>query len=382
MNKKILIVAGEASGDLHAASLVRQLKYVHPGIAFYGLGGKNMKTEGVDIAYDLTQIAVIGFFEILKNYSHFKKLFLDLLEKTKQEKPDAAILVDYPGFNLRLAQELKKMGIPVIYYISPQIWAWGRKRLATIKKCVSLMLVFFKFEEVLYRDGAFRVKFVGHPLLDMVKPSATREQLLNSIGFKKQATTLALLPGSREREITNLLPPMLAAALRIHAALPATQFLICRASTVPRELIKKILDQFKIDFPYKILDNQTHDGLAASDFAIVASGTATLETAILNKPMVIIYKVSFLTWLLAKLFIKIRYIGLVNVVAGKRLVPELVQFAATPANIARTTLKLLQDKNALEKIHTELYSLKNSLGIPGAAHRAAEEISAFLQTKA
>ena len=378
MEKKILVVAGEASGDLHAASLVSALKKTNPEIKFFGLGGKHMREAGVEIVYDLTTLAVVGFFEILKNYAHFKKIFDSLVQKTKQVRPDAALLIDYPGFNLHLARELKKEGIKVIYFISPQVWAWGKKRITFIRKNIDLMLVLFKFEEILYADGSFNVKFVGHPLLDIVKPTMNRPQLFDSIGFKNNLLTLALLPGSREREIINHLPVMLAAAQKIYQANKNTQFLICQAQTVARQLMKDIIDRTKIDFPYKILDDQTYDGVNASDLVLVASGTATLETAILNKPMIIIYKVSFLTWILAKLFIKIPCIGLVNVVAGQKIVPELIQFDATPRKISKLALELLNDTKRREKICAELYALKNSLGIPGASLRAAEEVIKFL----
>ena len=378
MEKKILVVAGEASGDLHAASLVSALKKTNPEIKFFGLGGKHMREVGVEIVYDLTTLAVVGFFEILKNYAHFKKIFDSLVQKIKQVRPDAAILIDYPGFNLRLARELKKEGIKVIYFISPQVWAWGKKRITFIRKNIDLMLVLFKFEEILYADGSFNVKFVGHPLLDIVKSTMDRPQLLDSIGFKNNLSTIALLPGSREREIINHLPVMLAAAQEIYKTNKNTQFLICQAQTVARQLMKDIIDRTKIDFPYKILDDQTYDGINASDLVLVASGTATLETAVLNRPMIIIYKVSFLTWVLAKLFIKIPYIGLVNVVAGQKIVPELIQFDATPRKISKLALELLNDTKRREKICAELYALKNSLGIPGASLRAAEEVTKFL----
>ncbi|MEK7850237.1 MAG: lipid-A-disaccharide synthase [Candidatus Omnitrophota bacterium] len=378
MEKKILVVAGEASGDIHAANLVLQLKNIYPDALFYGLGGKNMKAAGVDISCDLTALAVVGFSEILKNYSKFKKIFLDLLEKTKEIRPDAAILVDYPGFNLRLAGALKKMGIKVAYFISPQVWAWGSQRTQFIKKNVDLMLVLFKFEEILYRDNIFNVKFVGHPLLDIVKPTMDRGQLSDAIGMKKSGRIIAILPGSREREVTNHLPVMLEAAQEIYKKIADAQFLICRTTTVKRETFKQIIDRTKIDFPYKVIDDTTYAGIHASDFVLVASGTATLETAILNKPMVIIYKVSFLSWLLAKMFIKIPHIGLVNVVAGQKIVPELVQFDATPKKIAKVAISLLEDKEELRKVHAELYALKNTLGIPGASRRAAEEIAKLL----
>ncbi len=379
MEKKILVIAGEASGDLHAAHLIQHLKKLIPDARFYGLGGKNMKAAGVDIDFDLTNLAVVGFIEILKHYSIFKKIFERILEKTKKEKPDAAILIDYPGFNLRLAKELKKMGVPVIYFISPQVWAWGEKRVKFIRDAISLMLVLFKFEETLYKDGKFNVKFVGHPLLDVVRPSKSRQSLLSETGFKENFKTISLLPGSRNREVTNHLPVMLETAQRIFKNSPNTQFFICRASTVGREVYKAIIEKAKIDFPYRLLDDQTYDGINASELVIVASGTATLETAILNKPMVIIYKLSTLTWILARLFVKIPDIGLVNVVAGKRIVPELIQFSANSKNIAQTSLSLLKDKARQEKIHAELYALKNTLGIPGAYNRAAQEIAKFLK---
>ncbi len=379
MEKKILIVAGEMSGDMHGAHLVNHLKELNPKMSFFGLGGKNMKNAGVHIEYDITRLAVVGFIEILKNYSKFKKIFDNVLHKARQYKPDAAILIDYPGFNLRLAGELKKLGIPVIYFISPQVWAWGEKRIKFIKKTVSLMLVLFKFEETLYADKSFNVKFVGHPLLDTVKPQKTNIPLLELTGFKKERTTIALLPGSREREIINLLPPMLKAAQLIFKRNPDTQFFICRTTVLPKELFKKIIDKERIDYPYSIIDDLTYAAIDASDIAIVASGTATLETAILNKPMVIIYKVALLTWALAKMCVKIPYIGLVNVIAGKKIVPELIQFDATPKKIAATAETLLHDKKKREKIHSQLYALKNSLGIPGAYRRTAQEITSFLK---
>jgi len=378
MEKKILIVAGEASGDIHAAHLVRHLKAYEPQLSFYGLGGKNMREAGVDLSCDLTAFAVVGFFEILKNYSRFKKIFDDLVEKTKTEKPEAAILVDYPGFNLRLIRELKKQNIKVIYFISPQVWAWGKKRIDFIRKNVDLMLVLFKFEEVLYRGKNFNVKFVGHPLLDIVKSSTSKEKLFDTIGFKTNLRTLALLPGSREREVLNHLPVMLQAAQEIFNKFNNTQFLICRSTTVRREIYKEIIDKTKIDFTYKVLDDLTYEGVSASDLAVVASGTATLETAVLNKPMIIIYKVSFLTWALARALIKIPYIGLVNVVAGQKIIPELVQFDATPKKLAAACMHLLEDPQAREKIQAELYAVKNTLGIPGATQRAAQEIIKFL----
>jgi lipid-A-disaccharide synthase len=378
MAKTLVLVAGEASGDLHAAHLVCELKSLSPDTRFFGLGGPRMKAAGVELYHDMTDLAVVGFIEVLKNYKTFKKIFDDLLARIDALRPDAVVLVDYPGFNLRLARELKKRNIPIVYYISPQVWAWGRERIAFIRSHIDLMLVLFKFEETLYKNGTFNVKFVGHPLLDTVKPTTPREEFLKKTGFKTNARTFALLPGSRHREVTALMPIMLDAANRIYRHRPDAQFLICRASTIPRQKIKDILETTKPEFPYSIIDDDTYNAVNAADMVVVASGTATLETAILNKPMVIVYKVTFGTWLLAKLFIKIPYVGLVNVVARRKIVPELLQFDATPQKIFETAIGFLEKKDLLEQVHTELYALKNTLGIPGASRRAAEEIVRFL----
>ncbi len=378
MEKTLVVIAGEASGDLHAAHLVKELKVLYPAGRFYGLGGQKLRAAGVLIWHDLTSLAVVGFVEILKNYGRFKEIFDDTLEKIVALKPDAVILVDYPGFNLRLVRRLKRHGIRVVYFISPQVWAWGRHRVELIRRQVDLMLVLFKFEEDLYSDGAFNVACVGHPLLDAVRPTKTRAAVLADIGFEDRAPVIGLLPGSREREIRSLLPVMLAGSRLIHQRYPRAQFLICRAATVARQLYKDALERAQPEFPYKILDDDTYNGVEASDVVLVASGTATLETAILNRPMIILYKVSLLTWLLAKLYIRIPHIGLVNVVAGKKIVPELIQFDANPKKVAAAFGALWEDTARLEAIRRALAGVKAALGAPGASRRAAEQIASFL----
>lgn len=379
MEKTLVVIAGEASGDLHAARLVEDLRVPYPSARFYGLGGEKLRAAGVTLWHDLTQLAVVGFIEILRNYGRFKRIFDDTLGKIAALKPDAVILVDYPGFNLRLVRELKKRGIRTVYFISPQVWAWGRGRMALIRSHVDLMLVLFRFEEELYRDDAFNVTWVGHPLLDAVRPSKTRRQLLAEVGFEDRAPVVGLLPGSREREVRSLLPVMLGAAQRIHKKYPRSQFLVCRAATVARQLYKDAIDRFNLEFPYKILDDDTYNGVEASDAVLVASGTATLETAIINRPMLILYRVSLLTWLMAKLCIRIPYIGLVNVVAGRKVVPELIQFDATPDKVAVAFGALWDDAARLEATRSALAAVRASLGTPGASRRAAEAIASFLR---
>jgi len=378
MEKTLVVIAGEASGDLHAARLVEELRKVYPSARFAGLGGEKMRAAGVDLWHDLTQLAVVGFIEILKHYGFFKKVFDDTLNRIVALKPDAVILVDYPGFNLRLARCLKQHGIRVVYFISPQVWAWGRGRIRFIRQHVDLMLVLFKFEEGLYSDGRFNVKFVGHPLLDAVQPTKTRSAVLSEIGFEDRPPVVGLLPGSRDREVRLLLPVMLRSARLIHRKYPKASFLICRAGTVPRQLYKDAIDRLNPEFSYKILDNDTYNGIRASDIVLVASGTATLETAILNRPMIILYKVSFLTWVLAKACVRIPHIGLVNVVAGKKIVPELIQFDATPRKVFRTFRSLWEDPQRLDATRAGLAAVKDALGAAGASRRAALEIQKFL----
>ncbi|MFH0828189.1 MAG: lipid-A-disaccharide synthase [Candidatus Omnitrophota bacterium] len=375
--KKILIVAGEASGDLHAAELVKAVKKIRPGINFFGLGGQNLKGQGVRIPEDITQFAVVGFWEVLKKLPKFKELFKNILQETDKQKPDLAILVDYPGFNLRLARELHKKNIPVVYYISPQIWAWGQKRIHLIKKTVKMMIVLFKFEEELYKKHKVPVFFAGNPLMDTVKSNTPREKFLRETGLKTGALTISLLPGSREKEVKNILPVMLKCAKIINGyLLGRVQFLILRAPTVKEEIFVKALKNFNL--PLKIISGQAYDGISASDFSLVCSGTATLETAILATPMAILYKVNFLTWLFARIMIKIPDIGLVNVVKGRRIAEEFIQFDAKPQKICDYIIPLLQNTNKLNQLKSELFSVKPLLGEPGAAQRAAQVIIKLL----
>jgi len=368
--KKIIIVAGEASGDLHAANLVRAIRDIQPEVKFYGLGGNKMQVAGVELFYDLTRLSVVGFSEVIKHLKTIRRIFKQLLKNIDEIKPDAAILVDYPGFNLRLAKELKKRNIKVIYYISPQIWAWGLNRVHLIKRVVDKMIVILKFEEGLYKKYGVDVSFVGHPLLDIVKPTASKVEFLKSVGLDINKTTIALLPGSRHKEVEGLLPIMLRAAQIIRQRYPLTQFLLLKSSTVNEEIFRKILASTNLSLTAVI--DQTYNGLNASEFAIVTSGTATLETAILQVPMVIIYRVSFLTWLFIRKMLKIPYIGLVNVVVGKKIVPECLQYEATPEIIAKNILEIMESPERLSATKNELIKLGRSLGENGASNRAAQ----------
>ena len=371
-SKHIVIVAGEASGDMHAAHLIEAIRRLDPQITFSGLGGQKMKENGVEIYSDLTKIAVVGFGEVLKHYGEFKAVFQLIVKKINEIRPLAVILVDYPGFNLRLAKKIKKKNIKVIYYISPQVWAWKKKRVYLIKKVVNQMLVLFQFEKDFYARYQIPVDFVGHPLIDNIKINSPKESFLETLGLTNYKLTVGLLPGSREKEVERHLPMMLEAAKILHKEFPMMQFILIKAPTISGELISQHIAS--LAFSLKVAEDEAYDAINACDVCMVASGTATLETAILQKPMVVIYKTSLLTWLLARLFVKIPDIGLVNVVAGKRIVPECVQFQATGEQIAKELKSIFTDELKIAEIKSELKKVKESLGPGGASERAAKAI--------
>ncbi len=373
-----MIVAGEISGDSHAAALVKAIKDLDSSVTFSGLGGPKMQAAGVATDEDFTKFAVVGFFEVLKHYGEFRRCFEAFLKNVDVRKPRAVILVDYPGFNLRLAARLKKMGVTVIYYISPQVWAWKENRISLIKKNVDRMLVLFDFEKKFYADRGVDVDFVGHPLADEVHITVKRERTLLNLGLSADKFTIGLLPGSRQKEVESLLPPMLDAAQIINKEDSRFQFLILKAPHLDNGLFEKFLT--KRTLPLKILAGHFYNGLNACDVCMVASGTATLETALLLKPMVVVYKTSYLTFVLAKALIRIPYIGLVNVVAGKKIVPECLQDDANGKNIAEALKKIYHDPAEFDRIREDLGKVKSSLGENGASHRAAKNILQFLNS--
>jgi len=377
MAKSILIVSGEPSGDLHASNLVKDLKALKTDLEFFGLGGSFCKEAGVDIEFDIKKLSVIGLVDVLTNIFTISKVFRGILKKIDSKKTDLAILVDYPGFNLRLAKELKKRGIPVIYYISPQVWAWGENRINILKECVAKILVFFKFEEDLYKKNGINSEFVGNPLLETVKTTLQRDETFKKYNLSKGKPVIALLPGSRVTEVKTLLKIMIGSAEIIAGGLSGAQFVVAKYKNLPMALYEETIKGSPLDI--RIADGDAYNILSVSDFAIVASGTATLETAIIGTPFVLTYRVGLINYIAYKIVAKIKVLGLVNVIAGRVIVPEFLQYDSTPEKIARESLNILRDGSKKAAMVSALARVKSSLGSPGASKRAARALLPYLQ---
>ncbi len=377
MTKRILIVAGEASGDLYGAQLIHSLKKLKSDIEFFGLGGKRMKQAGCELIYDTVGLAVVGFIEVLKNLRTFKEIYARMLLLLEERRPDAIVLIDYPGFNLRLAKLAKEKDIPVIYYISPQVWAWGSSRVSLIKRFVDKLIVIFRFEEEFYKKEGLEAVFVGHPLLDIVKPTMDREEAMRAFGLNQKKITIAIMPGSREKEISRHLPIMIDSINLISKRLPDIQVVMVKADFISNDIFQTQKKNLKI--PSVIVEGRNYDALNISDLVLVASGTATVETTIMEKPMVIVYKLSTPTYLLLAPQIRLPYIGMVNIIAKKGVVPEAVQRLCNAKNISTLALGILENPVELTRIKEGLALVKKSLGEMGASDRAARIIFSLLQ---
>lgn len=366
--KRIFLVAGESSGDAHGAGLVRALLRADAELVCEGLGGGAMAHAGMTLHHDLASQAIMGFSEVLKRIVPLRRLFLDTVERLRAQPPDCLVLIDYPGFNIRLAQRAHALGIPVVYYISPQVWAWKRGRIHTLAQCVNKMLVIFPFEEALYRNIGMDCVYVGHPLLDHMAgcpPPAPEEDLV-----------IGLLPGSRRQEIARLMDVMIDTARGILARHPGARFVTPCVNAERAAQIRALAG----DFPLDIREGGMYDVLRQARFCLVASGTATLETALFGVPMIILYRVGTVNYWLARWFIRdIQHIGIVNILAGRGIVPEFLQHAATPEGILPAALELIDDTPARQAMIAELDALRQGLGGPGASERAAREILACME---
>lgn len=370
--KNVLMVAGEVSGDLHGSNLVKAMQRLDPGIRFCGLGGEKMAQAGVEILMPASKLAVIGIFEVLsKSFSIIDARF-KLNNHLKKQPPDLLILIDYPGFNLPLAQRAKKNGLKVLYYISPQIWAWRRGRLKKISKVVDRMAVILPFEKDFYQNSGIKVEYVGHPLLDHIPEDNLPEDNHKDNQLQKRAPIIGVLPGSRIQEIKRLLPVMIKALEMTSPHYPDMKIILPLSTMINDELIE-LVNHFLRQTALKIhiLRQDLHQALKGCDLALVTSGTATLETAIMEIPMIIVYRVSLLSSWIGKMVVKVPYIGLVNLVAGREVVPEFVQNEVTPQKLADEIISILQNSEKREEMVRDLRRVKEMLGGPGASERTA-----------
>jgi lipid-A-disaccharide synthase len=377
---KILLVTGEASGDLHGASLIHEIKKKNPDIEFFAVGGERIRSEGAHLLFDCQRLGVVGLVEIFAHLTTILGCFRLLKNFLKSQKPDILILIDYPDFNLRLAKVAKKLGIKVLYYISPQIWAWRRHRIKFISRWVDKILVIFPFEVSFYKNGGVDAEFVGHPLLDSISPKISQESFKVKYGFKRGERVIALMPGSRKGEVSRILPVMLEGAKKLMENHHQNwRFALILASTIDRSIIDSIIKNYKDLFSISIIQGFTYEALKSAELAFVASGTATLEAAIIGTPMIILYKLTWPTYLIGKLLIKIPAIGLVNIVAEERIAPELIQTDATGQKLAIEADRVLTDPEYRKTIEEGLYRVRKTLGKPGATVRAANAVLDFLK---
>jgi lipid-A-disaccharide synthase len=375
--KKILIIAGEASGDLHGANLVREIRQQDLSIAFYGVGSKRMEDAGVRLLADASEISVVGATEVLTHLRPIYRVFNRLKRFLEEERPDLLVLIDFPDFNIMLGKRAKKIGIPVLYYISPQVWAWRKNRINKIADLVKAMIVVFPFEVELYKKAGVDVRFVGHPLTDVVQSRYNQAEAQAQFGLDPTKRTIALLPGSRRKEISSLLPSMLGAADILNKRFQDLQYILPVAATLSPDFIRSFIDKSQV--PVTITDGRVYDVLRASDVALVTSGTATLETGLMAVPMVIVYRISALSYVIGSLLIDVDHIGLINIVAGKRIVPELIQDQATPRNMADALAVLLTDRDHYQNVQTQLAGIRAQLGEKGASARVAAVVIEFIR---
>jgi lipid-A-disaccharide synthase len=368
---RVMLSCGEASGDLYAGALVAALRARVPEIDVFGLGGDRFKAAGGRLVGDFHGIAVTGLLEAVRMIPDSYALYRRLIHAARTERPDVLVLIDFPDFNFRLMAAVKRLGVPVVYYVSPQLWAWRPGRIQTMKALVDRVLPIFPFEESLYRSEGIEVEFVGHPLVELVEVHETREQLTARLGLDATRPILGLLPGSRPNELHRLVPVLAAALPRIASAVMGAQFLVARAPNLP--------DSYYLPFqgsgaPVRIVEGATDDVLAASDAVITASGTATVQTALHGKPMVVVYRLSPVTYKLGKPLVRVSMYSMVNLVAGERVVEELIQDQCTPERVAREAVDLLTNQERVADMKERLAIVREKLGGIGASGRAADAV--------
>ena len=372
----VLVVAGEASGDAHASELVAALKALRPDLHFFGMGGARLAAQGVELLFDAGEVSVMGITEVLPRLPRILRVMRGLAEAAEARRPVCAVLVDIPDFNLRLAARLKAQGVPVAYYVSPMIWAWRRGRVKAIRRLVDRMLCILPFEEPFYREAGVAARYVGSPVLEQVPPPADAVTFRRALGLSPDAPTLALLPGSRMSEIRRILPTLVAAAGRLAAERPGLQVVVPVAPTIPRE---EVLQRFAGSGVTPVLvDGRAPEVVGASDAAVVASGTAALEAGLMQRPLVVVYRVSRVTYWVGRMMLKVAHVALVNLLANRRVVPELLQDDLTPERVAQEVQRVWGPGPAREEMLRGLSEVRGLLGEHGAAARAAQAVAELL----
>jgi lipid-A-disaccharide synthase len=369
-----LIIAGEASGDLHGSKLVSALKARLPKARFTGMGGTKMQKAGVDTLFGIERMGAVGIVEALGDFAHYYKVYRTLMREIASRSYDAVILIDYPTLNLRLAKQSKRFDCPVFYFISPQVWAWRKGRIQDIRNSVRKMFVILPFEEKIYLDAGVDAEFLGHPFVDLVHPSRTRKESRKKYALNPEIKTIGLVPGSRMNEVNSLLDVMVQAAQKIHSELGSCQFLLPVADSIDPDLLRQRLGANPLGI--QLIEGEPYDVINSCDMLIIASGSATLEAGILGCPMVIIYKLNPLTYILAKLLVNTPLVGLVNIVAEEEVVPELIQGKVTAKNICNEVLAVMQVPEKEKEVRKRLLKIKSTLGdsevLKGMANRIAD----------
>ncbi len=373
---KVLISCGEPSGDLYAGALTDKIRELDPDARVFGLGGDCLRASGAGLVSEYSGLTVTGLSEALAVLPHAYVTYRRLVRWAKVERPDVFVAVDFPDFNFRLAWAIRRLGIPVVYYIGPQVWAWRRGRLRALRRLIDCVLVIFPFEESLYRDAGIPVEFVGHPLVELASPSESRCDFLRARGLDPDVQTVALLPGSRPNELRAILPKLVRAASEVVRHVPDTQFLVARAPNLDDALLAPLGELSDATLPPVVVEGQTDDVLAASDVVVTASGTATVQAAIHQRPMVIVYRLSPLTYRFVKAFAQVDTVGMVNLIAGTSVVPELIQEAFTPKAVAAEVVSFLTNPERAERTRVALGQVRDQLGGAGASQRAAELVLA------
>lgn len=370
-----MIIAGEVSGDLLGAELISELKILNKEVNFSGIGGDRMKAAGMEVIYHINRMAFLGFVEVLQHLPFIRKVQKDLIKVIKDKEIKNIVLIDYPGFNLNFAKKIKRMGVKIFYYISPQVWAWGKGRIRKIKNLVTKMFVIFPFEEKMFKDAGVEAIYVGHPLIDRIKNYnyLSKEELINRFNLDREKEILLLMPGSRELEVEKIFPACIAAADKIRNEFNL-QIVIACSSNIDENIFKKLSSISG----YTIISGYNYELMKYSKFGIIKSGTSTLEAALFNLPMVIVYKTSLLTYLIGKNLISLKNIGMANIIYGEEIIPELIQSEVNPVSVYSEVKKVISDKKLLNEMKEKLILVSEKLGKGGAAKKTAGLINSAI----